>query len=359
MVDSFSSLILMCMAMFIASMFFASVPLLCKMNKKTMNKITVFGAGVLVGTALVIIIPEGVHMLLTCDAAAAGSSVAAASAASATAASAPASASASPSAFAFTSVATGAALAGSESASLDHGSHRRLASLADATPSVDLGGGVRRRLLSSATSSDLGQDGDGLEDALAAFDHGGHNHDHGSHGSAHGGHGSSGSSGSSGSGGGHGGHDHGGAGGKAHGHGDVKLIGWALTMGFLFQLCIDRINGSHGHGHSHGDHGDDDDDGDGYMDRPGTNVLPDGTVVNIAPIGGESKVKGGPQMNGSALVGLVVHSAADGVALGASSFSKSGPIEMIVFMAIMLHKAPASFGLRCEGAKGGGGGGGG
>ena len=41
--------------------------------------------------------------------------------------------------------------------------------------------------------------------------------------------------------------------------------------------------------------------------------------------------------------GLVIHAAADGIALGASS-SNAG-LSFIIFIAIMVHKAPASFGL--------------
>ena len=41
--------------------------------------------------------------------------------------------------------------------------------------------------------------------------------------------------------------------------------------------------------------------------------------------------------------GLVIHAAADGIALGASS-SNTG-LSFIIFIAIMVHKAPASFGL--------------
>ena len=43
--------------------------------------------------------------------------------------------------------------------------------------------------------------------------------------------------------------------------------------------------------------------------------------------------------------GLVVHAAADGIAMGAASLTDSSEIEFIIFMAIMLHKAPAAFGL--------------
>lgn len=41
----------------------------------------------------------------------------------------------------------------------------------------------------------------------------------------------------------------------------------------------------------------------------------------------------------------MVHAAADGVALGAAATTSHADVEIIVFLAIMLHKAPAAFGL--------------
>lgn len=46
----------------------------------------------------------------------------------------------------------------------------------------------------------------------------------------------------------------------------------------------------------------------------------------------------------STTVGLVIHAAADGVALGASSSSTSN-LSFVIFLALMIHKAPAAFGL--------------
>jgi solute carrier family 39 (zinc transporter), member 9 len=43
--------------------------------------------------------------------------------------------------------------------------------------------------------------------------------------------------------------------------------------------------------------------------------------------------------------GLVIHAAADGIALGASSSATSLSLGFIIFLAIMIHKAPAAFGL--------------
>ena len=40
-------------------------------------------------------------------------------------------------------------------------------------------------------------------------------------------------------------------------------------------------------------------------------------------------------------LGLVVHAAADGIAMGAAAATRQVDVEMIVFLAIMLHKAPA------------------
>lgn len=46
----------------------------------------------------------------------------------------------------------------------------------------------------------------------------------------------------------------------------------------------------------------------------------------------------------STTIGLVIHSAADGIALGASSTTTSR-LSFIIFIALMIHKAPAAFGL--------------
>ncbi|MCJ1417621.1 hypothetical protein MMC32_003965 [Xylographa parallela] len=50
-----------------------------------------------------------------------------------------------------------------------------------------------------------------------------------------------------------------------------------------------------------------------------------------------------PKGTFSTTLGLVIHAAADGIALGASSSQPS--LSFIIFVAIMIHKAPAAFGL--------------
>lgn len=47
----------------------------------------------------------------------------------------------------------------------------------------------------------------------------------------------------------------------------------------------------------------------------------------------------------STTIGLVIHAMADGIALGASSATGNMSLEFIIFLAIILHKAPAAFGL--------------
>ena len=47
----------------------------------------------------------------------------------------------------------------------------------------------------------------------------------------------------------------------------------------------------------------------------------------------------------STTIGLVIHAAADGIALGASSTTSSSHLSFIIFIALMIHKAPAAFGL--------------
>ncbi|KAK1831753.1 Zinc/iron permease [Podospora conica] len=43
--------------------------------------------------------------------------------------------------------------------------------------------------------------------------------------------------------------------------------------------------------------------------------------------------------------GLVIHAAADGIAMGASATTSNMKLGLIIFVAIMVHKAPAAFGL--------------
>jgi len=102
--------------------------------------------------------------------------------------------------------------------------------------------------------------------------------------------------------------------GHHHGHSDW-ILGASLASGFAFMLVVDKLGAGYGH--------------DGHAHNSG---LTDGA--------GDKSAR-----NTSAMLGLMVHAAIDGVALGASTYSGAGNVSMLIFVAIMLHKAPASFGL--------------
>jgi len=44
----------------------------------------------------------------------------------------------------------------------------------------------------------------------------------------------------------------------------------------------------------------------------------------------------------NATLGLVIHGAADGIALGASSLSGNGSLGLVVFLAVLVHKGEQS-----------------
>lgn len=52
-----------------------------------------------------------------------------------------------------------------------------------------------------------------------------------------------------------------------------------------------------------------------------------------------------PPRSSATTIGLIIHACADGIALGASSHAPSSSLSLVIFLAIMLHKAPAAFGL--------------
>uniref|UniRef100_A0A2M4BU97 Putative zip-like zinc transporter n=1 Tax=Anopheles marajoara TaxID=58244 RepID=A0A2M4BU97_9DIPT len=88
-----------------------------------------------------------------------------------------------------------------------------------------------------------------------------------------------------------------------HQHNDEhsSTIGLSLVLGFVFMMLVDQVS--------------------------------------------SRRTEGSNERNLTATIGLVVHAAADGVALGAAATTSHSDVEMIVFLAIMLHKAPAAFGL--------------
>ncbi|KAL7273789.1 hypothetical protein RUND412_003331 [Rhizina undulata] len=100
-----------------------------------------------------------------------------------------------------------------------------------------------------------------------------------------------------------------------------KWVGISLISGFILMYLIDVLPT-----HSHSQHQQD--------------------YIDLSSMSTSTRPRSSPPPGTSATtLGLVIHAAADGIALGASSTSKNVALEAIIFLAIMLHKAPAAFGL--------------
>merc|ERR1739838_1261068 len=102
-----------------------------------------------------------------------------------------------------------------------------------------------------------------------------------------------------------------------------QAVGMSLLLGFVFMLLVDQIGGSSHHAHSP----------EIRLDELTQSKLNRSPSTDL-----KAKTK-------TATIGLVVHAMADGVALGAAMSTERSDLQVIVFLAIMLHKAPAAFGL--------------
>ncbi|KAK9469639.1 Zinc/iron permease [Lipomyces arxii] len=111
-----------------------------------------------------------------------------------------------------------------------------------------------------------------------------------------------------------------------------KFIGVSLLAGFILMYLIDKLPA--------------------YL---ATGQLPHHNSVDVSELRTYSVNSGMsptsmsdgqvPRGSGAMTTGLVIHAAADGIALGASAASSSIALETIIFFAILLHKAPAAFGM--------------
>lgn len=117
-------------------------------------------------------------------------------------------------------------------------------------------------------------------------------------------------------------------------------IGLSLMLGFILMFLIDRIP-------QHAT--------DGMSSAPATRHISldnlgsasvngdaedetEGFLGSFAPTPRQSKSL-------ATTTGLVIHAAADGIAMGASATTSDMKLGLIIFIAIMIHKAPAAFGL--------------
>mmetsp|Transcript_12549 Transcript_12549/g.17151 ORF Transcript_12549/g.17151 Transcript_12549/m.17151 type:complete len:301 (-) Transcript_12549:325-1227(-) len=103
------------------------------------------------------------------------------------------------------------------------------------------------------------------------------------------------------------------------------VFGLALTGGFLIMLILDSIKFSTSDAHQ---------------------CLHSDDMTNSAFLELSKAPPALHEMAGfTTLVGILVHSAADGIALGAAAFSQNASTGALIALAIILHKAPTAFGL--------------
>lgn len=113
-------------------------------------------------------------------------------------------------------------------------------------------------------------------------------------------------------------------------------IGLALIIGFATMFIVDQLSSLH----LHATH-----EPVATSESTGTNISsssPSPSQPSVAGTpGGRSRSPTVRSMTPT--IGLIVHAAADGIALGASASHPQ--LSMVVFLAIMLHKAPSAFAL--------------
>lgn len=123
------------------------------------------------------------------------------------------------------------------------------------------------------------------------------------------------------------------SGGGASSH---SFVGLAMVLGFLMMYLIDKIptliqpHKPHSQPYIAVDN----------LNELGAYGAPNG-VEDLA----SNTKKEGARRSLSTTIGLVIHSAADGIAFGASATSSNIALTGIVFFAILLHKCPAAFSL--------------
>ena len=115
-------------------------------------------------------------------------------------------------------------------------------------------------------------------------------------------------------------------------------IGFSLILGFVLMFLIDRLP-------RHAT--------ERFQAAPATRHI---SLDNLSTssVNGEEEGEGflgslapSPKQSRSlaTTTGLVIHAAADGIAMGASATTANMRLGFIIFVAIMVHKAPAAFGL--------------
>lgn len=109
-------------------------------------------------------------------------------------------------------------------------------------------------------------------------------------------------------------------------HAGHQVVGLVLVVGFAFMLLIDQLGGPGGHSHG---------------GSAGASTGPLSGSASTSQLSTAFR----RSRSFTATLGLILHALADGIALGAAACTGQSHIQAVVFIAIMLHKAPNGFGL--------------
>lgn len=126
-----------------------------------------------------------------------------------------------------------------------------------------------------------------------------------------------------------------------HDHVDIPAteIGLSMILGFILMFLIDRLPR---HATESLDSAEQTrhismDNLDG-ADAASIDLEAEGFLGSLAPSKRHAR-------SFATTIGLVIHAAADGIAMGASATTEDMQLGLVIFLAIMIHKAPAAFGL--------------
>lgn len=251
--------------MLVGSFVAGCIPLSTKMSESKLRLLTALGVGLLIGTALVVIIPEGIETLYSSTSATSAHTIPATHARDAPLQTLPSS----------------------------------IANLSPQTPTTP----------PPNTWVDTSNDVDEQENQLSILQKRQQDH-HASEQQAESDH-----------------NEHGG------GASEHTAIGIALIVGFAVMFVVDQLSSLHLHASSQTEYSE-----LGMLGSASNSSAPaDNSNVD------HFRSRSPTAKSMTPTIGLIVHAAADGIALGASASHPQ--LSMVVFLAIMLHKAPSAFAL--------------
>lgn len=126
---------------------------------------------------------------------------------------------------------------------------------------------------------------------------------------------------------------------KEHAEIPTLEIGLSMTLGFILMFLIDRLPRHAAENMQHVEqtqHISMDNLAGG--DTASVDLEAESFLGSLAPTQRHAR-------SFATTIGLVIHAAADGIAMGASATTSNMKLGFVIFIAIMIHKAPAAFGL--------------